>query len=137
MKQLRGRVPELLDEAGLSERSLIQKYLVPLLEARAQFTKKQLRDAHIILAALSLSHSALRTAFELHGSYAPRVSDNKAAVGNVNIIVDLAGPDWSKPPNNVPQLPPGDIHPQQQQQASGNGHKKDAVIEDDDPQPKD
>jgi hypothetical protein len=69
--------------------------------------------------------TALRTLYELHGSFAQRLSDNKAAVGNVQIIVDLAGPDWSKPPNNVPQLPIADLHPkqQQQQQSNGNGHK--------------
>ncbi len=80
--------------------------------------------------------SALRTLFGLHGSYAPRPSDNKGAVGNVKIIVDLQGPDWSKPPNPIPQLPAAQLMPQQQKQ-SGNGHKKDAVMEDDDPRPRD
>ncbi len=147
-KQLRGRVPELLDSVGLSERSLIEKYLVPVLEAKkvieewAEKKKKEL-EAATILAAMSLSHSGVRTTFELHGSYAPKLYDNQGSAPIVNIIVDLKGPDWSKPPNNIPQLPMADLHPkqqqqlQQQQQASGNGHKKDAVIEDDDPRPKD
>jgi hypothetical protein len=141
-KQLRGRVPELLDSVGLSERSLIEKYLVPVLNAKEVIEKwceKKKKDieAATILAAMGLSHSGLRTAFELHGSYAPKLYDNQAQQPPVNVIIDLQGPDWSKPPNNIPQLPPGDLHPQQRQQASGNGHRKDAVIEDDDPRPRD
>jgi hypothetical protein len=34
LKQIKGRVPELMDELGLTDRALIRKYLVPLLKAK-------------------------------------------------------------------------------------------------------
>jgi hypothetical protein len=34
LKAIRLRMPELMDEAGLTERALIEKYLVPLLSAK-------------------------------------------------------------------------------------------------------
>jgi hypothetical protein len=61
------------------------------------------------VAALGIRHSALRTAFELHGSYAPRDPKEAAQFGVKVIVLDMPRP------------------PRHQQNAvidvSGNGHK--------------
>jgi hypothetical protein len=109
MQQLRGRVPDLLDTYGLSEEVLIDKYLRPLLDAEETkfFNEGKTR---INVAALSIRHAALRTAFELHGSYAPR-DPKEAAQFGVRVVVmdgprphkmlDDIGPTIVIPPTNV------------------------------------
>jgi hypothetical protein len=81
LTQLRGRVPELLERHGLGEEVLIEKYLQPLLEAHeTKFFKEG--KVRIDVEALGIRHAALRTAFELHGSYAlaiPRSSAIRSA----------------------------------------------------------
>ena len=71
LARLRGRVPELLERYALGEEVLIDKYLRPLLDAEETkfFNEGKKR---INVEALAIRHAALRTAFELHGSYAPR-----------------------------------------------------------------
>jgi len=69
LAQLRGRVPKLLERHGLGEEVLIQKYLLPLLEAEeTKFFKDGAKRINV--EALAIRHAALRTAFELHCSYA-------------------------------------------------------------------
>ena len=91
LAQLRGRVPELLERHGLGEEVLIEKYLLPLLEANeTKFFnggKKQIE-----VQALGIRHAALRTAFELHGSYAPRDPKEAAQYGVRIIRVDIPRP---------------------------------------------
>ena len=72
LAQLRGRVPELLERHGLGEEVLIEKYLLPLLDAEETkfFNGGKKR---INVQALGIRLAALRTAFELHGSYAPEI----------------------------------------------------------------
>jgi hypothetical protein len=71
LAQVRGRVPELLERHGLGEEVLIEKYLKPLLGAEeTKFFKDGTK--RISLEALAIRHASLRTAFELHGSYAPK-----------------------------------------------------------------
>jgi len=132
MEQLRGRVPDLLDLHGLSEGTLIDKYLRPLLEAEDTifFQKDGKVRQRVKVPALSIRHSALRTAFELHGSYAPRLHDNKAQDGPpIRFVMDLPRPDYSKAGMDraidvKPTNEPANIL------ESGTGHKPD-------PRPKD
>jgi hypothetical protein len=98
LTQLRGRVPELLERHGLGEEVLIEKYLIPLLDAHETkfFNEGKTR---INVEALGIRHAALRTAFELHGSYAPR-DPKEAAQYRVRIIrVDIP-----RPPNEFNQF---------------------------------
>ena len=94
MQQLRGRLPELLDKYGLSEEVLIDKYLRPLLNATETifFQKDGKVKQRVNVAALAIRHSSLRTAFELHGSYAPRDPKEAAQFGVKVIVADLPGP---------------------------------------------
>jgi hypothetical protein len=91
LAQLRGRVPELLERHGLGEEVLIEKYLLPLLEAKET---KFFNDGakRINVEALGIRHAALRTAFELHGSYAPRDPKEAAEYGVRIIHVDIPRP---------------------------------------------
>jgi hypothetical protein len=91
LAQLRGRVPELLERHGLGEEVLIGKYLKPLLEAEET---KFFNDGkkQINVEALAIRHASLRTAFELHGSYAPRDRKEAAQYGVHVIRVDIPRP---------------------------------------------
>jgi hypothetical protein len=98
MQQLRGRVPDLLDRHGLSEEVLIDKYLRPLLNANeAKFFPGGIKLGrkkiyHVNVEALGIRHASLRTAFELHGSYAPRDPKEAAQFGVKIIRVDIPRP---------------------------------------------
>jgi hypothetical protein len=48
LKQIKGRIPEVMNELGLTDRMLIQKYLVPLLEAKeTKFFKEGKRRINV------------------------------------------------------------------------------------------
>ena len=66
LRQIRGRVPDLLEKHGLGEEMLIEKYLKPLLEAEETvfFQKDGKVRQRVNVAALGIRHSALRTAFQ-------------------------------------------------------------------------
>jgi len=94
MQQIRGRVPDLLDRHGLSEETLIDKYLRPLLDAKETvfFHKNGKVRQRVNVAALAIRLSSLRTAFELHGSYAPRDPKEAEQFGVKVIVVDIPRP---------------------------------------------
>ena len=95
---MRGRVPEPLERRGLGEEVSIQKNLLPLLEAEeTKFFKDGAKRINV--EALTIRHAALRTAFELHGSYAPRDPKEAAQYGVRIIRVDIP-----RPPNEFNQL---------------------------------
>src|SRR5260370_761812 len=98
LAQLRARVPKLLERHGLGEEVLIDKYLRPLLDANeTKFFKEG--KVQIEVQALTIRHAALRTAFELHGSYAPRDPKEAAQYGVRIIRVDIP-----RPPNEYNQF---------------------------------
>jgi hypothetical protein len=101
MQQLRGRVPDLLDRHGLSEEVLIDKYLRPLLTAEETifFQKDGKVKQRVNVAALGIRLSSLRTALELHGSYAPKDPKDAAQYGVKIIRVDIP-----RPPNEFNQF---------------------------------
>jgi hypothetical protein len=76
---------------ALAEEVLIQKYLLPLLEAEeTKFFKDGAKRINV--EALAIRHAALRTAFGLHGSYAPRDPKEAAQYGVRVIRVDIPRP---------------------------------------------
>jgi hypothetical protein len=91
-------VPELLERHGLGEEVLIEKYLLPLLDANETkfFPTGIKRNGKTVyqvdVQALGIRHAALRTAFELHGSYAPRDPKEAAQYGVKIIRVDIPRP---------------------------------------------
>ena len=84
LRQIRGRVPDLLEKLGLGEEVLIEKCLKPLLEAEETvfFEKDGKVQQQVNVAALGMRLSSLRTAFELHGSYAPRDPKEASSSGS-------------------------------------------------------
>ena len=101
LRQMRGRVPDLMDELGISERELIDKHLRRQLNAKktifaqkdGEFTDKRTVDA------LETQTRALDMAFLLHGSYAPRDPKEAAQYGVRIIRVDIP-----RPPNEYNQF---------------------------------
>jgi hypothetical protein len=92
-----------MDEIGLTDRALIENYLVPLLNAKeTKFFKDG--EKRINVPALGIRHTALDTAFKLRGSYA-RADDPTMGMRGNTIIIDIPRP---------PRLPIN---------ASGHGHK--------------
>jgi hypothetical protein len=93
-QHLRGRVPDLLEKHGLSEDSLIYKYLRPLLEAKETkfFQKDGKVKQKVNVADNGIRLSALRTAFDLHGSFAPRDQKLAAQMGVKMIVMDMPRP---------------------------------------------
>jgi hypothetical protein len=94
LRQMRGRVPDLMDKLGLSEEHLIDKHLRRLLRAkRVQFFQKdgEVTDVRET-EALEIQAKAVDMAFQLHGSYAPRDPKEAAQYGVKIIIADIPGP---------------------------------------------
>jgi hypothetical protein len=84
-----------MDQMGLTDNVLIEKYLVPLLEAEeTKFFKEG--SKRINVAALGIRHTALDTAFKLRGSYAPRDPAEAAQFGIKVVIVDIPRPPKMK-----------------------------------------
>ena len=103
LKQIQGKVPEIMNEMGLTDHFLIEKYLLPLLEAKeTKFFKDG--EKRINVAALGIRLSALENAFKLRGSYAPRDPAEAAQFGIKVVVVDIP-----RPPKMI--------------DVSGNGHK--------------
>jgi len=118
---LRLKMPELMDEVGLTARMLIEKHLVPLLAAKE--TKYFVVDRKLVsrqVEALRIRLDALDMAFRLRGSFAPKDPKEAAHFGVKVIVVDVARPSVA-----LPDYPPGatiDLTPYKNG-ASGNGHK--------------
>ena len=106
LKQIQGKVPQIMDEMGLTDHLLIEKYLVPLLDAEETkfFNEGKKR---INVPALGIRHTALDTAFKLRGSYAPRDPKEAEQFGVKVIVMDMP-----RPPKHHPAI---DVEP------SGNG----------------
>ena len=106
LKAIKVRAAGLMDEMGLTDRALIENYLVPLLDAEETkfFNEGKKR---INVAALGIRHAALDTAFKLRGSYAPRNPKEAEQFGVKVIVMDMP-----RPPKHHPAI---DVQP------SGNG----------------
>ena len=110
LRQMHGRVPDLMDQLGISERELIDKHLRPLLKAkRTIFAQKngKFGDKRTV-DALETQIRALDFAFLLHGSYAPRDPKEAAQFGVKGIVNDLGlrrGPNGRRPIGAKPAVP--------------------------------
>jgi|SRR6516165_8556763 hypothetical protein len=111
-------MPQLMDEKGLTDEELIEKYLVPLLEATQ--VKVFNDDGTLIysepLIAWDIRLGALREAFKLKGSYAPPPEPAQAYTGIQVIVMDKI-----PRPNQEKFL---ELEREFNAQQSANGHKK-------------
>jgi len=110
LSQVTAKVPELMDELGLTDRALIQKDLVPLLKAK--ITKYFAHEGKVIswrnVADNNARLNALDMAFRLRGSYAPKDPKEAAQFGIKVVIVDVPRPDKNLV---LPDIGPGDPLP--------------------------
>ena len=74
---------------------MIEKYLVPLLEAKETKSFKEGKK-RINVPALAIRHTALDTAFKLRGSYAPRDLKEAEQFAVKVVVVDIP-----RPPRNA------------------------------------
>jgi hypothetical protein len=96
LKQIQDKVPQIMNQMGLTDHVLIEKYLVPLLEAEeTKFFKEG--SKRINVAALGIRHTALDTAFKLRGSYAPRRDAAEAAQFGIKVVIM----DMPRPPKFI------------------------------------
>jgi len=107
LKGIQQKVPAVMDEVGLTDRVLIEEYLVPLLRAKeTKFFKDG--DKRINVAALGIRHTALDTAFKLRGRYAPRDPAEAAQFGIKVVVVDIPRPPKMIDVGNNGHKPPED-----------------------------
>ena len=94
LQQMRGRVPDLMDQLGLSEEHLIDKHLRRHLTAKRTvfFQKDGKVRSQRTVEALEIQSKALDMAFQLHGSYAPRNPKEAEQFGVKVIVVDVPRP---------------------------------------------
>ncbi len=94
LQQMRGRVPDLMDQLGLSEEHLIDKHLRRHLNAKRIlfFQKDGKVKSQRTVEALEIQSKAIDMGFLLHGSYAPRDPKEAAQFGVKVIVVDIPGP---------------------------------------------
>jgi terminase small subunit-like protein len=97
LQAIRLKMPELMDDIGLTERALIEKHLVPLLSATTTKyfqhhgrvnQKRQVADNDARLRALDV-------ALRLRGSYAPKGSEAAEGVGVKVLVLDIPRPERS------------------------------------------
>jgi hypothetical protein len=114
-----------MDEIGLDDHSLIEQYLRPALEAKETifFQKDGQPTAKRDVIAWGPRLTALKEAFLLQGSYAPRDPREAAQYGVKIIIADIPGPPGEV---NILKdlLPPGTKVHGPNGNRSPNGDKK-------------
>lgn len=110
LENIRLKMPEVLERAGLTDESLIENYLHPALEAHETkfFQKDGLVTDERNVAAWSPRLTALDLAFRLKGSYAPKAEESTTNIG-VKIIIPAGVP---RPDRTAIEV-----------EASTNGHK--------------
>ena len=110
LKAIRLRMPELMDDAGLTEKALIEKYLVPLLSANntKHFPHKGKVTDKRTVPDNDTRLRALETALELRGSYSSAPQEDAAQTGVKVIVVDIPRPQRGV---IMPDIKPGDLLP--------------------------
>ena len=98
---MRGRVPDLMNQIGISERELIDKHLRRQLTVKRTISvqKDGKSAAKYTVDDSQTQIRALHLAFPLHGSYAPRNQKEAAQLGVKVIVMDVRGP--SRPPIDI------------------------------------
>ncbi len=95
LKAIRLKMPEVLERAGLTDESLVEKYLKPALQATetkfAQF-EGQFTDEREVLA-WGPRLTALDMVYNLKGSYAPKQVEAKGFLGPVQIVTNVNFPE--------------------------------------------
>ena len=101
LKAIRLRMPELMDDLGLTDTALIEKHLVPLLSAKTtKYFQRQGRvEQKREVADNDARLKALDMAFKLKGAYTSADSKPDASQGVRLIVLDIPRPSRPLIPN--------------------------------------
>ena len=92
LENIRLKMPEVLEKAGLTDERLVEDYLKPALQATetkfAQFEGRFTDEREVLAWGPRLT--ALDLAFNLKGSYAPKPQQNNTAVA-IQVVVEHIG----------------------------------------------
>lgn len=103
-ENIRQKMPELLDQHGLTDEALIEKHLKPLLNAtETKFFqhKGRIRSKREVIA-WGPRKEGLDMAFKLKGSYSAK-PEGDVNVGVKVVVLDIGRPDRSKFISNPPE----------------------------------
>lgn len=111
LEQIKMRMPEILDQHGLTDNVLIDKYLLPLMNAnstrffafRKEVERKKKGQKEPVIETVQViekrdvidwnaREAGLEMAFRLKGSYAAE-NDPKGSAGPTVIVIDIPRPD--------------------------------------------
>jgi hypothetical protein len=95
LESIKLKMPELMDELGLTDKALIQNHLVPLLNAKeTKFFQHngKVGDSREVIA-WGPRTSGLDIAFKLKGRYAERGAETSTNIGVQVIVVDIPRPN--------------------------------------------
>lgn len=107
LKEIRKIAPEVMDEVGLSLKTIIQRHLVPLLhatEVKLAQNEGEYTD-YVEVEALGTRTQATRMALELQNAF-PAQQDPASQYGGIDtIIIDIPRPKWGETPVDIPAPP--------------------------------
>jgi len=91
LENLRLKMPEVLEKAGLTDEVLTEKYLKPLLRAKETkfFAHEGKVTDHRDVAALGIRSNALDMTFNLKGSYAPKAIEGGGPINIKEVKVQI------------------------------------------------
>lgn len=95
LSAIRKKTPEILDELGLTVRSVIKNHLEPLLAAttiKVAQHEGEITD-YVELADNRIRLDTQKTIFELHGAYPTEQEKQQGSMGVEVIVVDIPRPD--------------------------------------------
>lgn len=99
--------PEIMDEEGLTVRTIIKRHLIPLLNAtQAKFAQNEGEFTdYVEVEALETRTQATRMAFELQNAFPHEQSDIERRGGIDVLVIDIPRPKWDREPVDVPATP--------------------------------
>ena len=122
LSRIQGSVAEIMDECGLTDRALIENYLLPLLQAdrtRYFHHKGRVKDKRTE-AALEIRRDALDIALRIKGKYAPPAVEQANKHTVQVLVLDVPRPKRENPPPTMIELAkPVNVLPQAAQAAAG------------------
>lgn len=97
LSAIRKKTPEILDELGLTVRSVIKNHLEPLLKAttiKVAQHEGEITD-YVELADNRIRLDTQKTIFELHGAYPTEQEKQQGSLGVEVVVIDVPRPDRS------------------------------------------
>jgi Terminase small subunit len=107
LKAIKKATPEVMDEMGLTIKTIIERHLIPLLnatEVKLAQNGGEYTD-FVEVEALGTRTQATRMAFELQNAFPHEQSDIERRGGIDVLVLDIPWPRWDEDPVDVPAKP--------------------------------